>query len=117
MSDVIIRARDALESVEPGDWQVQESGGWTDPMSYDLVDIERFRGYRNNVNCGSDEALAQFIADAHNTLLPELVEELGQLREVALETVQMFRDVEEMQPYYAPLHRMIDLLAKVAGEE
>jgi hypothetical protein len=75
-ADLIARAKAALEGVTEGPWVVEESHTWEtrEPnVTYHLVDIERaYGGYRNNVYCGTDKTLAQFIAAARS-LLPELI--------------------------------------------
>ncbi|MEH3142515.1 MAG: hypothetical protein PGN37_20550, partial [Mycobacterium kyogaense] len=82
--DVVARAQAALEGVTEGPWEVEEQ---RDLMSgtteYLLREIEQFRGYRNNVHCGQDRALAGFIAAARSLvpeLVPELVAEVERLR-------------------------------------
>lgn len=80
MSDIIARAEAALEGVTEGPWTVESQ---VDHMSgeteYWLPEIEQWRGYRNNIQCGTDKALARFIAAAR-TLVPELIAELKSAR-------------------------------------
>lgn len=47
----------------------------------------------------------------------QAIRDLAKLKEVARDVVQMFSEVENSgELYYAPLHRMVDLLGEVAGE-
>jgi len=89
--DVCDRARQALEGVTPGPWEIESH---TDMMTretdYWLVEIARWRSYRNNVNVGADLPLAEFIAAA-----PELIRDL--LAEV--ERLRANQRVEMVEPY------------------
>lgn len=80
MSDVVERARTALKYAPELPWLVQNDH---DPMTgvttYWIEDVERFRGLRNNLYCGTDVHLAEFIA-ASRSLVPELVTEVERLR-------------------------------------
>lgn len=81
MTDIVEIARAALESVEPGPWDVEESVSFPDNAEYRVLDVERaYGGYRNSVYCGTDQALAVFIATVRNTLIPDLIAEVERLR-------------------------------------
>ncbi|WPH57689.1 hypothetical protein [Mycobacterium phage WXIN] len=82
-AELIARAEESLASVQPGEWEVWEEGGFDGPATWLLSEIERYREYRNNVYCGTDRALAYFIAAAHNSLIPELVAALKEKQEQA----------------------------------
>ncbi|WNO27877.1 hypothetical protein SEA_HALO3_7 [Gordonia phage Halo3] len=78
-------ARAKLEGITPGPWEVEEQHDPLGDTTYCIPGIERFRGYTNNVYCGIDKALAEFIAAAP-ALVRGLLEELegaqGDLGEV-----------------------------------
>jgi hypothetical protein len=81
MTDIVAIAQAALESVEPGPWDVEESISFPDNAEYRVLDVERAHGgYRNSVYCGTDQALAVFIATARNSLIPDLIAEIERLR-------------------------------------
>lgn len=121
MNDVVIRARGSLEGVSDGPWRWEPSKHIRSGYVITAQNRTAVHACDWNADYGPfpeqfNHVDANFAAQAR-TLVPELTEELERLRETALQTVQMFRDIEEKQLYYAPLHRMINLLAKVASGE
>lgn len=79
MSDVVQRAKQALEGVTEGPWEVERWEDFTgQDVSYSLPEIAQCIVYRNSVDCGGDKALAEFIAAARS-LVPELVTEVERL--------------------------------------
>lgn len=99
-SELIARAEQAQASVEPGLWDVEEQIDFGHEATYAVLDIERFREYRNNVHCGTDKALAVFIADAHNSLIPELVSALKEAQERLREADELLDAVAEVADNY-----------------
>lgn len=79
MSDVVARAKAALEGVTEGPWEVSRWEDFGGNPSFYIEDIEQFKGYRNSVNFGSDKALADFVA-ASRQLVSELIAEVERLR-------------------------------------
>lgn len=138
MSDIVTRARELLAGIT-GPWRW--SGGEGDDPNRVFIDaapqlvtelanqVERLRGCPHDSwsgdgkgrwrcdECGADQG-SQSVSDvvAQLEAARAEVERLrAREREVhgtAQQVVQMFRDIEGMQLYYAPLHRMVDLLAK-----
>lgn len=81
MTDDILAQVDAvLTGVTDGPWEVEsEPDFMSSETNYWLREIEDYRGYRNNVQCGTDKALAEFIAWAR-TGVPALAAELKAAR-------------------------------------
>ena len=70
-----IKAR--AQAATPGEWYVERCGDFDDP-SFIIAGVVRDRYGDNALNCGSDEALGQFIAHAR-TDVPALVAEVERL--------------------------------------
>ena len=86
-----IRARAAAATKGP--WEVERWEDFGGSPSYSIPGAERFREYRNSIECGEDEATAEFIAHARQDI-PALCDEVEQLRQSIAVTGGLYRSAE-----------------------
>ena len=89
-----IRARAAAATKGP--WEVERWEDFGGSPSYSIPGAERFREYRNSIECGEDEATAEFIAHARQDI-PALCDEVERLRHY-----RSLPDGYVWQDYYSP---------------
>lgn len=66
----------------PGPWHLESHLDMLDPpATWHIADLERWRGYTNNVGFGEDEATARYVAAVSPDVVLGLLDEIGRLRD------------------------------------
>lgn len=87
MSDVtperLAELRALAEAATPGPWEIDSHTHYDvapPAVDWQIVDLERWRGYTNNVGFGEDEATARYVAGVSPDVVTALLDEIERLR-------------------------------------